>query len=93
MNRILVIFSLLCLLNACASNKKAGVVFHGDFDFSAVKSYSLYDRNSTFSETQSLFDTRRNAIEIAIERTMANKKFSFGPNSIESLKLYTINLK
>ena len=77
MNRILAIFSLLFLLTACASNKKAGVVFHDSFDFSAVKSYGLYDRNSTFSDTQSLLDARRNAIEIAIERTMANKKFSY----------------
>jgi hypothetical protein len=68
---------LFIFINACSSAKNAGVVYHGSFDFSTVKSYSLYDRNSTFSETQSLLDSRRNAIEIAIERTMANKKFSY----------------
>lgn len=77
MIKILAIFSLLFLLSACASNKKAGVVYHDSFDFSTVKSYSLYDHNSTFSEAQNLLHTRRNAIEIAIERTMANKKFSY----------------
>ena len=77
MIRISAVFYLLLLLSACSSGKKAGVVYHDKFDFSAVKSYSLYDHNSIFSETQSLSDTRRNAIEIAIERTMANKKFSY----------------
>ena len=77
MIRISAVFYLLLLLSACSSGKKAGVVYHDKFDFSAVKSYSLYDHNSIFSETQSLLDTRRNAIEIAIESTMANKKFSY----------------
>lgn len=65
------------LISACSSGKKAGVVYHNKFDFSLVKSYSLYGRNSAFSDTQSLLDTRRNAIEIAIERTMTKKKFSY----------------
>lgn len=77
MIRTLAIFFLLFLLSACSSNNKAGVVYHDSFDFSTVKSYSLYDHNSTFSKNQNLLDARRNAIEIAIERTMANKKFSY----------------
>lgn len=77
MIKALVAFLLLTILSACSGVQKAGVVYHDRFDFSAVKSYSLYDRNSLFSETQSLSDTRRNAIEIAIERSMANKKFSY----------------
>ena len=76
MYKTLIVFSYILLLSACA-NPNAGVVFHDDFDFSAVKNYSLYGRNSTFSETQGLLDTRRNAIEIAIERTMATKMFSY----------------
>ncbi|OUR63562.1 hypothetical protein A9Q74_00310 [Colwellia sp. 39_35_sub15_T18] len=68
---------LSLLLNACSINEDAGVVYHDSFDFSAVQSYSLYDRNSAFSDTQSLLDSRRNAIEIAIERMMAKKNFSY----------------
>jgi len=68
---------LFTFLSACSGVKKAGVVYHDSFNFSEVKSYSLYDRNSDFSETQSLLDTRRNAIEIAIERTMAKHNFSY----------------
>jgi len=77
MLKIFILSLLFTLLCACSSVQKAGVVYHDNFDFSAVKSYSLYDHNSTFSETQSLFDVRRNAIEIAIERTMARNKFSY----------------
>jgi len=77
MLKIFISFILFTLLSACSSNQKAGVVYHDSFDFSAVKSYSLYDHNSTFSETQSLLDNRRNAIEIAIERSMAKSKFSY----------------
>jgi len=68
---------LFIFLGACSSVQKAGVVYHDSFNFSLVKSYSLYDRNSAFSETQGLLDTRRNAIEIAIERAMAKNKFSY----------------
>lgn len=77
MFKVLFASILLIFLSACSSVKEAGVVYHDSFDFSLVKSYSLYDRNSAFSETQGLLDTRRNAIEIAIERTMTKNKFSY----------------
>ncbi|MCW8833992.1 MAG: DUF4136 domain-containing protein, partial [Colwellia sp.] len=77
MIKTLAVFSLLFFLNACSSNDSAGVVYHDRFDFSTVKNYSLYDRNSAFTDTQSLLDSRRNAIEIAIERTMAKNNFSY----------------
>lgn len=73
----LAISILLLLLSACSTSKNAGVVYYDGFDFSAVQRYSLYDRNSAFTEAQSLLDSRRNSIEIAIERTMAKKKFSY----------------
>ncbi|GAA6172101.1 hypothetical protein NBRC116592_17710 [Colwellia sp. KU-HH00111] len=76
MFKTLTIVLLHFVLIACAS-KQAGVVFHDNFDFSHVKSYSLYQRNSLFGETQSLLSAHRNAIEIAIERAMANKKFGY----------------
>lgn len=72
-----IVITLLTFLIACSSMKEAGVVYHDGFDFSSVKSYSLYDRNSTFTEAQGLLDTRRNAIEIAIERSMAEQNFNY----------------
>jgi len=77
MFKVFAISLLLIFLSACASKQTAGVVYHDSFDFSAVKSYGFYDHNAAFNESQNLLDTRRNAIEIAIERTMANKKFSY----------------
>jgi hypothetical protein len=68
---------LFFLLSACSGNRNVGVVYHDGFDFSQVKSYSLYHRNSPFTDSQSLSDTRRNAIEIAIERRMSAKKFNY----------------
>jgi len=77
MLKILVIALLIPLLSACSSNRSAGVVYHESFDFSQVKSYSLYNRNSPFTDSQNLIDIRRNAIEIAIERSMGNQKFNY----------------
>jgi len=77
MFKISISFILVILISACSSVQKAGVVYHDSFNFSAVKSYSFYDRNSLFSETQSLLDNRRNGIEIAIEHSMAKSKFSY----------------
>jgi hypothetical protein len=71
------IILLFSLISACSSRNNAGVVYHNSFNFSQVKSYSLYNRNSPFTDSQSLLDTSRNAIEIAIERTMSSKKFDY----------------
>lgn len=71
------ILLLFILLNACSSNDNVGVVYHDNFDFSQVQSYSLYNRNSPFTDSQSLIYTRRNAIEIAIERTMSINRFNY----------------
>lgn len=77
MAKLLFLTLLLVLLSACSSTRKAGVVFHEEFDFSQVKNYSLYNRNSPFTDSQNLIDIRRNAIEIAIERSMANQAFNY----------------
>ena len=77
MLKLFFITLLFILLSACSSHYNAGVVYHDNFDFSQVKSYSLYNRNSPFTDSQSLIGTRRNAIEIAIESTMSNHKFNY----------------
>jgi len=77
MFKMLALAVLFILLNACSNIQNVGVVYHDNFDFSQVKSYSLYNRNSPFTDSQSLIDIRRNAIEIAIERSMSNQKFNY----------------
>jgi hypothetical protein len=68
---------LLTILSACASHKQAGVVYQTRFDFSQVKKYSLHQRNSDFVVFQSINDVTRNAIEIAIEKSMEKQGFSY----------------
>ena len=89
MLKIFFITLLFILLSACSSNQNIGVVYHDRFDFSQVQSYSLYNRNSPFTDSQSLIDTRRNAIEIAIERTMSIKKFNYAkPDDADVIVTY-----
>ena len=75
MRIIIVIFALL--LSACSSQKDAGAVYQTRFDFTQVKSYSLYDRNSEFRDFQSINDITRNGIEMAIEHDMDKKDFLY----------------
>lgn len=77
MFKVLSLILLSILLSACSVHRNVGVVYHDSFDFSQVKNYSLYPRNSSFTDSQSLTDVRRNAIEIAIEGVMAAQKFTY----------------
>lgn len=77
MFKILALILLSTFLSACSTYRNVGVVYHDSFDFSQVKNYSLYPRNSSFTDSQSLTDVRRNAIEIAIEGVMADQRFTY----------------
>ena len=77
MFKVVSISLFFILLSACSSTHNFGVVYHERFDFSQVKNYSLYNRNSPFTDSQSLLDTHRNAIEISIESTMASLGFEY----------------
>lgn len=54
-----------------------GVIYHNEFEFSQVKTYGFYPRDSAFSDTQSLSHNLRNSIEIAIEKNMENQDFAY----------------
>ncbi|GAA0813558.1 hypothetical protein GCM10009111_09120 [Colwellia asteriadis] len=71
----IIITSLILLFTACSTSDNA--IFHTQFNFSAVTSYSIYHRNSDFTDTQNLADTRRNSIEIAIEKSMERRNFHY----------------
>jgi hypothetical protein len=74
--RIFFIFFTL-LLSACSSQNDAGAAYQTRFDFSQVKTYSLYERNSESREFQSINNIIRNGIEIAIERSMDRQGFLY----------------
>lgn len=58
------------VIQGCASKPKVDTRYRGDFNFSTIDSYSLYDRNSSFSDFQNISDSTRNSIEIAIEKAL-----------------------
>lgn len=71
--RLLCCFLLsLGLLSSCSISPKASVKYHPRFDFSAIESYSFYERNSDFTELQNIRYALRNNIELAIEKRLEN---------------------
>lgn len=75
---ILLFFSGCSLfLTACANNSLAYAKFQTNYSFSTIKSYSVYERNSDFSDFQNISDATRNSIEIAIEKALDSKGFQY----------------
>ena len=52
-------------------------MYQTSFNFDQVKTYSIYQRDSSFTDTQSLLDSKRNSIEIAIEKSLDKNGFSY----------------
>jgi|GEM_PF-760102 len=77
LQRFLVAISVCVLLLACSSGKKPNVKYQKRFDFQSVTSYSLFPRDSKFSDYQNVSDALRNSVELAIERELDNKGFSY----------------
>jgi len=71
------LFLLLIISTVSACSSHSDAVYQTSFDFSKVKTYSIYQRDSTFTDTQNLTDNRRNSIEIAIEKTLDQQGFQY----------------
>lgn len=56
---------------------KNPVTYHSSFDFSQVETYSFYQSDSSFFDSQSLSHSQRNRIEIAIEKRLNAQGFSY----------------
>ncbi len=65
------------LLSGCTSFPSAISKYQTGYNFSAVKSYTFYDRNSDFSEFQNISDATRNSIELAIEQVLDKNGFKY----------------
>jgi len=74
---VILFFSLSILMSACSVNKPATVNYQPSFDFSSIKSYRFFDRNSAFSDYQNVGDSTRNSIEFAIEKAMDKQGYSY----------------
>lgn len=70
----LFVFTVL-LLPSCIS--PARFTANQEFDFSRVKNYSMFSRNSDFTNFQHISDFNRNRIEIAIENAMEVKQYDY----------------
>ena len=76
-SRLLSSLILLFALSACSTSKQATTSFRSTFDFSKVKTYSTYDRNSSFGEIQNLSGSTRNTIELSIEQNLDSKGLTY----------------
>lgn len=61
-------FSLVMTLAGCSVDPEFR--YTKEYDFSAVKTYSLFPRESKFSSIQQISDFQRNRIELSIEEEM-----------------------
>lgn len=75
--RLLSCLVVIINLISCSSSNVATTSFRSTFDFSTVKSYSTYDRNSAFGDLQNLSDSTRNTIELAIEQGFDDNGFHY----------------
>lgn len=71
------ILFLLVFITACTGLTSSDAIYHNRFQFEQVKTYSIYQQNSAFAESQNLSRAMRNSIEIAIEKNMEQLNFSY----------------
>lgn len=65
------------MLTGCTSSQTAISKYQTNYNFSDVKSYTFYNRNSDFSDLQNIGDATRNNIELAIEQVLDKKGFNY----------------
>lgn len=70
MKKMLIVIFILFNFSACSINPEVTIQYQPRFDFSTITSYSLYPRNSDFSELQNVNSILRNNIELAIEQRL-----------------------
>ena len=67
-HRLLSSLAFFIILSSCSVTQVATTSFGEGFDFSGVKSYSTYGRNSDFGDLQNINGAIRNNIELTIEQ-------------------------
>lgn len=72
-------FIIFFLFLSGCSSQKADIYFQHKTLLGTIESYSLFPRNSSFSEQQNISDGLRNSIEIEIENSFEAKGFYYQP--------------
>ncbi|WNC71667.1 DUF4136 domain-containing protein [Thalassotalea psychrophila] len=106
--KIILVTSFFCsvlFITGCSTSTETS--FNDEFDFTVVKTYSLFPRESKFTELQEMSDFQRNRIELAVEKQMELQNFSYTQfeqadviisyflvgNSLSELKKYNKGVK
>lgn len=86
---LVVLFSVL-FLSGCAS-QEAIVRHQAKIDFTKFNSYSLFERESAFTEQQNIGFVLRNSIELAIEKAFNKQGFDYkDPNDADIMVAYVL---
>ena len=81
---------IIVFLSACAS-EQAIIRHQAKVDFEQIKSYSVFNRASTFTEQQNISDTLRNSIELAIEKELDKQGFNYAkPEQADVMIAYVL---
>lgn len=65
------------MLVGCVSADKSLNHFQGSYNFSNIKHYTTYQRNSKFNDYQNLSHANRNSIEMAIEQALDQRGLDY----------------
>ncbi|WP_074499485.1 DUF4136 domain-containing protein [Thalassotalea sp. PP2-459] len=89
MKKKLSLLFILCTLIGCSIKPTYQAKHANNVDFFALSMYSLYDRNSVFSDYQNMSDTTRNSIEIAIEKAFDAQGWQYkSPDNAQVIVAY-----
>ncbi|WNC69273.1 DUF4136 domain-containing protein [Thalassotalea nanhaiensis] len=72
---IIALFIPALFITGCSTSPDTS--FNNEFNFANVKTYSLFPRESKFTELQEMSDFQRNRIELAVEQQMELQQFSY----------------
>jgi hypothetical protein len=91
MNKLVFVLIMLFHLSSCSSPKDVNSVYFKHFNFSGVQTYSTFDRNTGFRTNQSMTDSKRNQIELAIDKSMQALGLSYtDKNSADLIVSYAV---
>lgn len=76
---IALLIAAIGLLASCSSVPETVTKYQPKYQFDTIKSYSMYERNSSFTELQNLADGTRNQIELALERALDSRGLQYKP--------------
>lgn len=75
--RLIITIAICFITLACSSVKAPNIKYQKRFDFQSIQGYSLFPRDSKFSDFQNISDALRNSVEIAIEQVLDEQGLTY----------------